>query len=215
MSILQAEPRAEGPTTKQLRRMGITPMAIIEKNKGTVVLQAPERSILDALKGASALGQFKVQINGEKTPRSVILKSVDKDPVANRLLHVAVLEVSRTDVVIVEVPIHFVGTPAPVEQKEGTVLHPTTHLKVRGQIQNLPDSLEIDISGLEMNHSASVSDLTISDMLEVLTPLDATIATIAPIVVQVESEAEPTEEGAEPELVGGESEGESESGGEG
>lgn len=144
----------------------------------------------------------------------MILKSVDKDPVANRLLHVAVLEVSQTDVVIVEVPIHFVGTPAPVEQKEGTVLHPTTHLKVRGQIQDLPDSLEIDISGLEMNHSASVSDLTISDKLEVLTPLDATIATIAPIVVQFESEAEPTEGGAEPELVGGESEGESDSGGE-
>lgn len=214
MSILQAEPRAEGPTTKQLRRMGITPMAIIEKSKGTVALQATERSILDALKGASALGQFDVQITGEKAPRSVILKSVDKDPVANRLLHVSVLEVSQTDVVIVDVPIHFVGTPAPVEKKEGTVLHPTTHLKVRGQIQDLPDSLEIDISGLEMNHSASASDLSISDKLEVLTPLDATIATIAPIVAQVEPEVEPSEEGAEPELVGGESESGSESGGE-
>ena len=176
-------------------------MALIEKGKGTILIQAPEKDLRDALAHASGLGQLKIQLSGESQSRSVIVKDVDKDYLANKLLHVAVLEVAETDVITIDVPIVPIGVPPPVVRHEATLLHPTSHVKLRGKIKDLPEHFEVDVSAFEIHDSISAGDLKVPEGVELLTPIDATLLTIALLKVEEEpkAEAEEVEEGVEGE----------------
>jgi large subunit ribosomal protein L25 len=201
MSILNAEMRAPEASNnlRALRRRGILPMAIIEKGKGTLLIQASEKDVREVLKHSGSLRQFQIKLEGESKPRDVILKAVDKDYVRNDLLHIAVMQVADTDVVTIDVPIVFVGTPEVVAQHEATLLHTTDALKVKGQLKKVPSSFEVDVSHLEMGQSISVSDIPVPEGIEVLTSSDATVASVKQLRVQLEVEEAPEagmEEGA-------------------
>lgn len=210
MAVLKASVReANGKSAlARLRRGGVLPMAIIEKGKGTLMIQAAEREVRDVLRHSGSLKQFQIKLEGESRPRNVILKQIDKDYMRNRLLHIAVMQVADTDVVTVDVPIHYVGTPVAVAHHEATLLHPTDHIKVKGKLSDIPQQIELDVSGLELGQSLSVSDLAIPGGLEVLTSLDATVASVKPLRVTLEAEEAVEEaevEAAEAEASEGES----------
>lgn len=198
MAVLNAELRtAEGKSSLgRLRRSGVLPMAIIEKGKGTVTIQAPEKDVKDVLRNSGSLKQFQIKLDGESRPRDVILKKIDKDFIHNRLLHIAVLQVADTDVVTIDVPIRYVGTPEVVAHHEATLLHPTDHVKVKAKLKDIPEFIEVDVSALELGQSISVSDLQFPKDLEVLTSSEATIASVKVLRVQLEAE-EPAEEAVE------------------
>ncbi len=205
LAVLQASTRNVSGSIglKQIRKVGLVPMAIVEKGKGTILIQAPERDLRIALSHATGVGQFMIQLDGEKAPRKVLIKQIDKDYLANKLRHVAVMQVLDTDVVTIELSVVALGTPVPVAQHEATMIHPTSHVKVKGQLQDIPDHFEIDISGLELHGSIAVSALVAPSGVEILTPADAVLIVVAPIVHEKEEEALPVEEaGAEPALVG-------------
>lgn len=207
MGVLRAEHRSSDGSASlgRLRRSGVLPMAIVEKGKGTVPIQASERAFRDMMRSAGSARQLQIQLEGESKPRNVILTKIDRDALASRLVHVSFLQVSETDIVTVDVPIHCIGTPGPIERHEGSMLHPTSALKVRGALKDIPEELTIDVAGLELNDSISVSQLAIPEGVEVLTSMDATVVTVKPLRI-VEEEVEP-EEGEE---VEGEVEGEGE-----
>lgn len=202
MSVLNAEPRSTDAkeTLKQLRRRGVLPMAIIEKGKGTVPVQANEKEVRAILHEAHR--QFQIKVAGETKPRDVILTKVEKDALAAYIIHVSVMQVAGTDVVTMDVPIVLAGTPDPVARHEASLLHPTAALKIRGQVKDIPENIELDVSGLDVGGSISAGEVPLPLGLECLTPGDATIVTVK-VLRTVELEEAPAEaEGVEPELVG-------------
>lgn len=206
MSVLNAEPRdtQATETLKQLRRRGMIPMAIIEKGKGTVAIQASEKEVRDILRQAHR--QFQIKLTGEAKPRDVMLTKVEKDHLAVDLVHVSVLQVADTDVVTVDVPIVLMGQPEAVARHEASLLNPTTTLKLKGQVKYIPENVEVDVSALEVGNSLSAGDITLGEGLECLTALDATVVTVK-VLRAVELEETPAgDESVEPEVVGEESE---------
>ena len=137
-------------------------------------------------------------------------REVQRDHIRGQFLHVDFLRIRRDQKIGVEVPIHLVGESHGV--KEGGVIeHHLWNLHLESLPQDVPTSIEADISGLGINESLKVADLEIPDKLTLLTSADEVIVSVVPPqILRVEEEvaAEGEEEAAAAEAVAEEAEGE-------
>lgn len=103
----------------------------------------------------------------EDQPMNVLLKDTDHDPISNRLRHFDLHAVKKGEKIDVEVPVHLVGE-APAA-KLGLVVHQLIDtLEVRTDPSHIPESFDIDISGLaEVNDTIHVSDITLDEHVEI------------------------------------------------
>jgi large subunit ribosomal protein L25 len=137
-----------------------------------------------------------LQLDGETY--LALPREVQRDIVRGTLMHVDFLQIRRDVAIQVEVPIHLVGESVGV--KEGGVTeHHLWELRIETLPGNVPQSLEADISALNIGDSLHVSDLRVPGDATVITPMDETIVSIVPPQVLVVEEPEPEEgvEGAE------------------
>jgi large subunit ribosomal protein L25 len=125
-------------------------------------------------------------------------REVQRDHIRGQFLHVDFLRIRRDEKIGVEVPIHLVGESHGV--KEGGVIeHHLWNLHLECFPQDVPPSIEADISGLGINESLKVADLDIPDKLTLLTsPDEAIVSVVPPPILRVEEEvaAEGEEEAA-------------------
>jgi large subunit ribosomal protein L25 len=206
MSVLNAEPRSEGLKPKQLRRLGILPMALVKKDHTTVPLQTKVEELKRATAHIDGLGRLDLQIEGEKKLLKVILKQIDKDYIRQQLIHITVQEVSEDDRLKMDVVVHSVGTPQPVIDNLGTIVQVTDALTLRAKLSEMPESIEVDVAHLELNTAIMAHEITLPEGVELLSSPDATLFSVQHVkVVSLEPEteaAEPAEIGAEEETEG-------------
>jgi large subunit ribosomal protein L25 len=104
------------------------------------------------------------------------------------------------------VPVHLLGTAIGV--KNGGLLdHQVHEVEVQCVPKNLPDSLELDISHLEINDAVHVSDFKLPEGVELSLEGDVVVAMVAELkalAAEEEEEAAAADTPSEPELVGGE-----------
>ncbi len=117
-------------------------------------------------------------------------REIQRDIVRGSLLHVDFLRIRRDVAIQVDVPIHLVGESVGVKEG-GVVEHHLWELRVEVLPQDVPESLEADISDLAIGDSLHVSDIKIPGNVTVVTPMEETLVTVVPPPVLV---VEPTEE---------------------
>ena len=123
-------------------------------------------------------------------------REIQRDHIRGQFLHVDFLRIKRDEKISVEVPIHVVGESHGVKEG-GVVEHHLWTLHLECFPQDVPTSIEADISALGINESLKVTDLQIPDNITLLTPSDeAVVSVVPPQVLRVEEELE-AEEGAE------------------
>jgi large subunit ribosomal protein L25 len=115
-------------------------------------------------------------------------REVQRDHIRGQFLHVDFLRIRRDEKIGVEVPIHLVGESHGV--KEGGVIeHHLWNLHLECFPQDVPTSIEADISGLGINESLKVADLEIPDKLTLLTsPDEVIVSVVPPQILRVEEE---------------------------
>jgi large subunit ribosomal protein L25 len=131
-----------------------------------------------------------------------LIREVQRHPFKRHVLHVDFQALVAGEKVTVDVPIVLHGTPAGV--RVGGVLDQVLReLTVEVDPSEIPNHIDVDVSGLELAQSLHVSDLTLPQGITVLDDADATVCVVGtPRVVEEEAPAE--EEavaGAEPELI--------------
>jgi large subunit ribosomal protein L25 len=178
MSVLQVEPRASGKPAK-LRRSGLLPMALVGRDHKTMLIQATEQALRTAMAGADGLGRLDLEIAGEKKPRKVMLKQIDKNFIDQQILCVTLVEVSADDVVKIDVTVHAINIPEDFEGHGLSFTQPTNNVKVRGKMSILPERIDVDVSSLEVGHHISAGDLTLPEGVELLSSPDATVFSLA------------------------------------
>jgi large subunit ribosomal protein L25 len=108
----------------------------------------------------------EVSLDGKK--HKAVMQELQFHPVTDKLNHIDFVEVFDDRPVTVEIPIELTG--AAIGLKDGGKPRQRRRvLKVRGLIQHLPDTLEIDITDVGIGDVIKVGDLTY-DNLEVLDP---------------------------------------------
>ena len=197
MPALQVERRTSGKPA-QLRRNGVLPMALVERDRSTLLIQATEHDLRAAMAHADGLGRLDIEIAGEKKPRKVMVKHIEKNFIKQQILCVTLVEVSGDDVVKIDLPVIGINVPEDFEGHGLSLMHPTDHLKVRGKMAVLPERIEVDLSHLEVGHHVNAGDVQLPDGVELLSSPEATLFSLQ-VLKAASLEPEVSEEPSEGE----------------
>ena len=207
--------------TRRLRKEGIVP-GVLYGTGEPVAIAVAERELRRALTGAGGLHSIlDVEIDGVGKTHPSILKDYQLDNVRGGVTHVDLQEVRLDRAITASVTVMLVGGENSPGVREGGVLsQPLRELSIEALPLEIPEHLDLDVSGLAIGDALRVADVTVPDGVKVLDEPETTVASVtAPTrVVEEVPEEEEGAEGAEGEAEGGaeaaaepESAGESES----
>jgi large subunit ribosomal protein L25 len=191
--------------SRRLRKQGFVP-GVLYGRSASRAIAVDERQLRGALTGASGLhAVLDVVLEGQSTPHSSILKEYQRDPIRGHVQHIDLQEV-RLDVVIqATVTVHLQGAESSPGIREGGVLsQPASTLNVEALPLEVPESIEADVSGMEIGDALRLADLPEIEGVSFLDDPETVIANVSAPVVEVEPEPEEGEEGEEGEVPEGE-----------
>ena len=184
--------------SRRLRRTGLIPGVLYGRGKKPHAIAVPERELRRVLTGEHGLHAIlDVVLDGQKSTHASILKEFQRDPVKGKLIHVDLQEVRLDQVIQAQVAIELVGEA--IGSKEGGVLSQITReTTVQALPLEMPDRLELDVSGMAIGDTLRVSDLPARESATYLDEPETVVATVTMPTRIVEPEPEELEEeGAE------------------
>ena len=188
---------------RRARREGMVPITVYGGGAETVAAVAPLRDLAAILRsggGRNTIFTIDVEGVGES---EVMFHDRQIDPVRGRLIHADLTRLVKGQKIEVTVPLHLTGEPIGVKEKQGVLEQIIREIEIRCQPREIPDSLDVDVSNLDVHDLLHVSDIQVSEAIEILTDPEQVIATVG--IVKEEVEAVPATEGeepAEPEVIG-------------
>lgn len=205
---------AAGKQTKRLRNDGIVPGVVFGKKAGSVPVQLDAKAFEALYREAGRTSVIKLTVDGGSTT-SVVIKSVQRNPLTGRAIHVDFFAPDLTHEMQADVPIVFTGTAPGVEATGGSLFTSLDHLKVKALPADMPHEFTVDVSALvDLDVAILVRDLPVADNVTVLNDPEELVVKVMPPRVEVEPEPEIGEEGLEGEAAEGEGEGAEGEGGE-
>lgn len=219
-SVLDVEPRElrGSRNSRRLRRKGSLPGVLYGPERDPVALTVNERQLRNAIKAGHAL--MDLQLGKESVP--VLIKDQQHHPVRGGFTHVDFVAVDLKQTIQAAVSVELTGSDeAPGVVQGGVLDQVTRELSIEALPAEIPDSIQIDVSSLELNATLILADAKLPAGLTVLDSEDIVIASVTPPSVEeepetVEEETELVGEDGEPLAEGEEgAEGEGEQGGEG
>lgn len=193
-----------GKQNKRLRTTGVVPGVLFGKKIGSIPVQVNAKALEVLYHQAGRTGVVKVSVDGGQ-PTSAIIKSVQRNPLTRRALHVDLFAVDLTQEMLADIPLSFTGTSSAVELEGAILFTSLDHLKVRGLPGDLPHEIEVDLSPLvDLESTIHVRDLKVDAKVEVLNDPDDLVAKVTPpreeeVIEPVVVEGEEGAEGAEGE----------------
>ena len=100
--------------------------------------------------------------------RLALVQEVQHHPISRKPLHVDFREVRPDQSVIVTLPTVPVGEAVGVKTGGGTLEHVLRYIKVKGTPSTLPESIEVDISALDIGQTLHVGDVATAEGVELL-----------------------------------------------
>ena len=182
---------------REARRNGLVPAILYGGGEDPVSITLKNNELQKAFNTGKFRGNtVTIVYKGEK--QLVIPQDIQFHPVSDKALHVDLYRVTANQIVSVEVPVNFVGEEESPGMKQGgtlNVVRYTVELNVAASA--IPESLEADISALNVGDNVKISDITLPEgATPTITDRDFTIATIAgraAEVVEDDTPAEPVE----------------------
>jgi large subunit ribosomal protein L25 len=147
-----------------------------------------------------------IDLGGEKY--KTILQELQYHPVTDKVLHADFLELGEGKDVTIGIPVNLVGTSQGV-MAGGQLIKKMHRLRLRGQVDNMPDNVEVDISSLVIGTSVKVKDIQLDNLALLDSPnsVIVRVKTSRNVAEDLEDEeGEEGEEGAEGEAGEGEAE---------
>lgn len=123
-----------------------------------------------------------------------LVRSAQHDPLTGAIEHVDFQRVSIDKPIRTSVPVHPVGTAKGVRIGGGLFEMIRHDVDIECLPLNIPDSIDIDITELEIGSAYHVSDVPVSEKYTILTPGDQTLAIVTTSII---SEPEPAAAAAE------------------
>ena len=118
----------------------------------------------------------------ELNDRHVIVKEIQRAPVSGAFVHADFYEVDLTQPIRVEVPLRFVGKAPGVA--EGGILQPLVReVEVECLPLEIPEAVEVDVSGLNIHDVIHVSAVTFPGNLKPIFDTDYPVVTVLPPTV--------------------------------
>lgn len=179
---IKAAPRTVlGKQVKQLRRQGRLPGNVYGRGLESQAVDVDAREFSRTIKSAGLRAMIELDVDGEKSPRYVILRRIERFGGTGDPIHVDFFQVDPNKPIQANVPLRFVGEAPAVRDLAGTLLPSLDVVSVRCLPLAIPDSIAVDIAPLKgFDVSLTVGDIETPDGVEILTDPSIVIATVNP-----------------------------------
>lgn len=188
---------------RKLRQRGIMPAVLYGRDEKSLLLEVDKKSLKKALStkaGDNVIIDLKIDEAGEAISKTVILKEKQLHFISRDIIHADFQHISLDEKIEVNIPIHLEGEAKGV--KEGGILeHTFWEVAIRSLPSQISESINIDISNLNINETFYVKDITPKEGIEILSDPEQPVVTIRPAIEVVEKEEERIEEPQAPEVI--------------
>ena len=192
---------------KKLRVQGEVPAVVYKKGEETINIKLSKRELVRVLhtsQGENVVVTLKLKNQDRVQPKTVIMKEIQHEPLKSEILHVDFNEISLAEKVTVNVSIVAKGESIGV--KEGGVLeHALWEVEIECLPSEIPENIEVDVTGLGIGDTIHVKDLILSKGINVLTDMEQPVLSIEPPapeeVEEVAVEPEGEAVAKEPEVI--------------
>jgi large subunit ribosomal protein L25 len=201
-----------GKKVAQLRRDGHLPGVVFGGHKDSSPVQTDLRSFERSYRRWGNTTLLSLEgLDGDAIP--ALIHGVARDTLTGRLLHVDFQRVSLTEKTHAEVPLHFVHESPAVKTLGAVLVHARDHVTVEAFPQDIPHSIDVDLSPLvEIDDALYVRDLVFDKTtVRIVDDDDDLVVKAVPVRIEEEpvaaaavpAEGEVPAEGAEGEAVEG------------
>jgi len=190
---LNLEPRSKtgNAAARKLRRDGKIPVNYYYGGEENQNMSIDKKILHKAIQSGQQV--FELELDGNTI--YVTVKEAQYHPVTEQIIHLDLLRVRRDVKMKFSIPLNLVGDS--VGAIEGGIVSQSANaIDIECLPTGVPDSIDVDITNLELNGTVFASDINLPDDTELLSPEDTTIAVCAPPTAEVEVEV-PDEEGDE------------------
>ena len=180
MSInVECKSRPENSKPRALRREGLIP-GVLYGHNGTESLSLTMTSDhVTALLKKASLNNTLIDLNVTDLPWNgkVLLREVQSHPWKNNIFHVSFFSVATHGRLDITVPIKLIGESGGVK-RGGLLEQLVTELQVQCQAAQIPESIDIDLSDLDVGAVIHVGQLNVPEGIAVMDDPDKIVLTI-------------------------------------
>jgi large subunit ribosomal protein L25 len=175
-----ARPRAGKGAARAVRREGRVHGVIYGDNQPPINISLDRAELTQRIFAGKFLTTLcELEVDGDKI--RVIPRDYQIDMVRDVPLHVDFMRLGKGATIRVRVPIHMINADQSPGIKRGGTVNIVTHtLDVRCPADAIPEAFEVDLAGLEINHSKHLSDINLPPDVRPYILADATLVTIVP-----------------------------------
>ncbi|WP_297909356.1 50S ribosomal protein L25/general stress protein Ctc [Thiomonas sp.] len=171
MKVVAFERQAQGTgASRRMRNAGKVPGIVYGGEQKPQLIELDHNALYHALKKEQFHSSILDLTVGEQQTK-VLLKAFQVHPFRPLVLHVDFMRVAADRKISMKVPLHFKGAEeSPAVKLEGAMItHVLNEIEVSCLPGDLPEFIEVDLSGLSKGHSLHASDLKLPDGVSVVT----------------------------------------------
>lgn len=189
---LQARERsARGKNeNRRLRATGMAPAVLYsdDPNETSTALSVPVKTVDLTLQNLGDNALYDIQLGS----RTAVARVVDlqRDPVSGQLLHVDFTPVNMRERIEVTVPLTVVGEAPGVSEDDGVLQQVAYEIQVESLPGNIPQEIEVDVSGLHMNENLALGDIALPEGITLISDPEEIAATVTAPTEITEEEME-------------------------
>jgi large subunit ribosomal protein L25 len=185
----------KGPV-RRMRRDGSVPAVLYGHGDPSVLLGLGDHEfemMLIQLRGHSPIVDLAID---DKEPLRCIIKTLQRNPVSGKLLHVDFQKVHAGEKITIEVPVVLHGTPEGTKMG-GILEYIRREVPVHATIDMIPEHFDVDVTHLNVGNSIHISDLNRPDLEFGLPPESAIVTVLVPRKIEVAAATPEAAAGAE------------------
>lgn len=184
---------------REARRNGMVPGVLYGGDEAPVAISVKYNEVLKAINSGQFIGNM-IELTTEGKGQKVLTKDIQFHPVTDQPVHLDFYRVTAKSIIEVEVSVNFVGEEDCPGIKQGGALNVVRYaIEVKCPAGEIPDSIEVDLSTLEIGEAIHISDVTLpANVKPSIKDRDFTIATMQASRAAIEEDAgeDAGEEGA-------------------
>src|SRR5215471_5095561 len=175
-----ARPSVGKGAARAERRAGKVPGVIYGNNQPPLPISVDDRELRQRiLAGRFLTTLFDIELEGKK--HRVIPRDFHLDPVKDFPVHVDFMRLGEGATIRISVPLHVIKSESSPGVKRGGTVNIVAHsIDLECSVDNIPQYIDADASGLEIGYSLHLSDIKLPAGVKSLMREDATLVTIVP-----------------------------------
>jgi large subunit ribosomal protein L25 len=184
---------------RRVRVEGKIPAVVYGAGQDAVAVAVDPKIVTKILHSESGHNTiFDLNVEGAALVKAMIV-DWQHEPIKGKLLHVDFKRIAMDKMMRVSVPVQLSGVPVGVKNSGGVLDQIMREVEIECLPTDIPDHLDVDVSGLEMYGAIHVSDLPHMGSIKYLADETALVAHVTEIKEEAAAEVVPAV--AEPEVA--------------